>query len=270
METKFLISDIRTQIRLLTVRQREPYLLFKQILGFYPKNLELYQQAIRHKSASIRTEVGSIINNERLEFLGDAVLNVMVADILFKRFPKLNEDFLTRTRSKIVQRQSMNRIALELGLDKLLLTSALPTDYSPLSIYGNALEALIGAIYLDQGYRRCKKFLEEKIILEHIDIDRISNIEENFKSTLLEWCQHEKMKATFETVQLAEKSAKNAHFKATVIVNDMKVGEGSGLSKKDAQQKAAMEAMGSIKNPDRLLLEELRAKKKATIKESSK
>lgn len=243
-------------------------MLFKKILGFYPYHLSLYEQAFRHKSASTRTEQGTPINNERLEFLGDAVLDVMVADILFKKFPSANEDFLTRTRSKIVQRQSMNRIALALGLDKMLISSALPHDLSPLSIYGNALEALIGAIYLDQGYRRCKKFLEEKIISTHIDLERITHLEENFKSSLLEWCQQEKMKASFQTVEHSDKSSKHSYFEAAALVYDIEVGNGQGLSKKEAQQKAAKEAMASIKNPDRVLLDELRAKRKVILNES--
>jgi ribonuclease III len=267
MEVKYLISDILSQIRLLTVRQKEPYLLFKGILGFYPNRLSLFEQAFRHRSATTHTENGTPINNERLEFLGDAVLDVMVADILFKKFPLANEDFLTRTRSKIVQRQSMNRIALTLGLDKLLISSALPHDLSPLSIYGNALEALIGAIYLDQGYRRCKKFLEDKIIETHIDFDRITNLEENYKSSLLEWCQQEKMKASFQTVEQNDKTPKHSYFEAIALIYDIKVGNGQGLSKKEAQQKAAEEAMASIKNPDKVLLNTLRAKRKVILNE---
>ena len=239
MEAKFLISDILIRIRLLTVRQKEPYLLFHSILGFYPKNLRLYEQAFRHKSASVRSIDGIRINNERLEFLGDAVLNVLVTDILFKKFPLLGEDFLTRSRSNIVQRRTLNKIALDLGLDKLLLTAALSSEFPHQSVYGNALEALMGAIYLDQGYRRCKQFLEKRILDEYLDLERVAQTEQNFKSALLEWCQQKRSKLVFETSEIQQANPKLARFQAIAIIDGIIVGQGQGLSKKEAQQTAS-------------------------------
>ena len=253
MESRRLIYNLIKSIRLLTVKQREPYLLFRKILGFYPRKIELYEQAFRHKSLSIITEEGVLLNNERLEFLGDAVLNVLVADILFHQFKNEKEDFLSKTRSKIVQRNSLNKIALELGLDKLIVTST-PENLPHNSIYGNALEALIGAIYIDQGYRSCKYFLEKRIIERYIDIERISNIYVNFKSLLLEWCQHQKLPIYFDTEELQKKEKETAKFKACAYVNNNLLGEGDGSSKKEAQQKAAKMAMSKIeKDPENII-----------------
>jgi len=249
MEAKRLISDLLLQIRLLTVKQKEPYLLFHRMLGFYPVKLALYQQALRHKSLSVRTDEGLLINNERLEYLGDAVLNVIVADILFKQFPAANEEFLTKTRAKIVQRQSLNKIAMELGLNTLILSSASSTPDAHLSIYGNALEALIGAIYLDQGYRRCKRFLEKNILERHIDLEGVVSTEENFKSVLLEWSQQEKLTAEFLMTELNKSSAKDPRFRAVALINSIRFGQGEGLSKKEAQQKAAKETLTYINDP---------------------
>lgn len=260
MEAKRLITDLLIQIRLLTVKQKEPYLLFHRMLGFYPVRLELYQQALRHKSLSVRTDDGLVINNERLEYLGDAVLNVIVADILFKQFPAANEEFLTKTRAKIVQRQSLNKIAMELGLNTLILSSASSTPDTHLSIYGNALEALIGALYLDQGYRRCKRFLEKKILERYIDLEGVVSTEENFKSALLEWSQQEKLTAEFLMTELSKSSAKGPRFRAVALINGISFGQGEGLSKKEAQQKAAREAITYIQDPSVNLAELLREK----------
>lgn len=267
MEAKRLISDLLIQIRLLTVKQKEPYLLFHRILGFYPIRLDLYQQALRHKSLSVRSNDGMLINNERLEYLGDAVLNVIIADILFKQYPAANEEFLTKTRAKIVQRQSLNKIAMSIGLNNLILSSATPTTDSHLSIYGNAFEALIGAIYLDQGYRRCKRFLEKKILDRHIDLEGVASTEENFKSALLEWSQQERLTVEFLMTELGKKAAKDPRFRAVALINGISFGQGDGLSKKEAQQKAAKEALAYIKDSSIDLKELLKERPSVIVEE---
>jgi ribonuclease-3 len=240
MARQFLIKDILLQMRLLTVKQKEPYLLFRGLLGFYPRRIDLYELALRHKSTSILSEDGLLLNNERLEFLGDAVLNVLVSDILFHRFDTQKEGFLTKTRSRIVQRESLNRMAIELGLDKLIIaTPAVNTPH--LSIYGNALEALIGAIYTDQGYRRCRQFLEKQLIARFIDLDNLVSTDANFKSTLLEWSQREKIAIQFETKEFVNDGLKQFH--AVVLQQGNMLGEGMGHSKKEAQQHASKEAL---------------------------
>lgn len=239
MEAKRLISKSFNIIRLRTVKQREPYLLFKEILGFKPKDTSLYEMALRHRSASLKTAAGERINNERLEFLGDAVLNVVVSDYLYQMFPGLDEDFLTRTRSKIVQRKTLNRIALQLGLDKMLLSTAFSQDVNHVSVYGNAFEALIGAIYLDKGYAKCKHFLEQAIIEKYIDIHKIAKTEQNFKSLLLEYCQQHKLEIDFRTEEKNMLKDKSERFFTQIFIQQEIKGEGYGMSKKESQQKAS-------------------------------
>jgi ribonuclease III len=239
MEAKRLISKSLNKIRLRTVKQREPYLLFKNILGFTPKDTSLYEMALRHRSASLKAPGGERINNERLEFLGDSVLNVVVTDYLYQMFPNLDEDFLTRTRSKIVQRKTLNRIALQLGLDKMLLSTAFSQDVNHVSVYGNAFEALIGAIYLDKGYAKCKHFLEHSIIEKYIDIQKIAKTEQNFKSLLLEYCQQQKIEIEFKTEERDVSTDKSERFISQIFINQEMKGEGFGMSKKEAQQKAS-------------------------------
>ena len=149
------------KIRLLFRKDRESYFCFYRILGFFPRDIKVYQQALLHKSISMRSEKGRPINNERLEFLGDAILDAIVGDIVYRHFEGRREGFLTNTRSKIVQRETLNKLAVEIGLDKLVKYSTRSSSHNSY-MYGNAFEAFIGAIYLDQGYDRCKQFMEEK------------------------------------------------------------------------------------------------------------
>lgn len=176
------------KIRLLFRKDKRSYLCFYKILGFFPHNIQIYQQALLHKSTSIRSEKGRPLNNERLEFLGDAILDAIVGDIVYKHFDGRREGFLTNTRSKIVQRETLNKLAVEIGLDKLVKYSTRSSSHNSY-MYGNAFEAFIGAIYLDQGYDRCKQFMEEKIFKNYIDLDKMSRKEVNFKSKLIEWSQ---------------------------------------------------------------------------------
>ncbi len=245
MDPKFLINDIIYKIRLLTVKQKEPYLLFHKILGFYPKNIELYELALRHKSLSTRDDKGLKLNNERLEFLGDSVLNTLVSDILFKHYKNASEGFLSKTRARIVQRDSINKIAVEFGLNNLVVTNT-SFETTHLTIYGNALEALIGAIYLDQGYRRCRQFLEQKIFDQFIDIESIASFDANFKSALLEWGQKEKNNVEFITEEAAINSENDFRFVAKVMLNDKQISSGSGKTKKEAQQNASKNALEHI------------------------
>jgi len=246
MAGKFLIHDSLLRMRLLTAKQKEPYLLFYNLLGFYPRHIELYELALRHKSSSVRNDDGILLNNERLEFLGDAVLNLLVSDILFNQFKNQKEGFLSKTRAKIVRRESLNRIAAELGLNELTVT-AQSLDTPHISIYGNALEALIGAIYTDQGYDRCKHFIEKKIISQFIDIQAVASSDVNYKSALLEWSQQHKADLTIQTDELANQGKKSFQFCARVLLNGTLIGEGCGFSKKEAHQQAAKKAMEEIK-----------------------
>ena len=235
------------KIRLLFRKDKGSYFCFYKILGFYPRNIQLYQQALLHKSTSIRSEKGRPLNNERLEFLGDAILDAIVGDIVYKHFEGRREGFLTNTRSKIVQRETLNKLAVEIGLDKLVKYSTRSSSHNSY-MYGNAFEAFIGAIYLDQGYERCKRFMEEKIFKNYIDLDKMSRKEVNFKSKLIEWSQKSKVEVSFELIEQFLDEDYNPMFHTEIRIEGISAGKGTGYSKKESQQNAAQAALKKIKN----------------------
>ena len=241
-----MIKAIIRNIRLLTGSRKEPFLLFHKILGFYPYRIEYYQLAVRHRSVSVPTDDGHLLSNERLEFLGDAVLNSVVTDILFRRYENEREGFLTNTRSKIVKRDTLNRLAFELGLDKLMQASKHVNTHTNNNIYGNALEALMGAIYLDYGYKQCKKFVEQRLITPFMDIDKIADGEVNFKSKIIEWSQKHKINVDFVLVKDELLSANKHVFHTSVMIGDRIMCEATGQSKKESQQNAARLALQKI------------------------
>jgi ribonuclease-3 len=234
------------KIKRLFSKKEEPYLSLYRILGFYPNNLQLYEQALIHRSSSIETEEGKRTNNERLEFLGDAVLGAIVADIIFKQFPNRKEGFMTNTRSKIVQRESLNRIAIEMGLDKLIVLSAKINSHNSY-IYGNAIEALVGAVYLDQGYRKCQAFVKERIIDRYVPLNKIIRKEVNFKSLLIEWSQKNKLEIVFELIETYKDKEGSPVFQSSVSLMGTSLGKGTGYTKKESQQSAAKIALKRIR-----------------------
>lgn len=242
-----MFSNITDKIRLLFRKDKEPYLCFYKMLGFYPRNIEIYQQALLHKSSSIKSGKGRLLNNERLEFLGDAILDAVVADIVYKKFEGKREGFLTNTRSKIVQRETLNRVAVQIGLDKLIKYTTKQSSHNSY-MCGNAFEALIGAIYLDRGYRACKKFMEERIINQYLNLEKISRKEVNFKSKLIEWSQKNKFNIEFNLTGQSVDEAQNPIFETQVTVENIAAGTGKGYSKKESQQEAAHETLAKIKN----------------------
>lgn len=237
------------RIRLLFHKERESYFCFYRILGFFPRNLKVYQQALLHKSTSLRSEEGRPINNERLEFLGDAILDAIVGDIVFKHFEGKREGFLTNTRSKIVQRETLNKLAVEIGLDKLVKYASRSSSHNSY-MYGNAFEAFIGAIYLDQGYDRCKQFIEQKIFKQYIDLDKMSRKEMNFKSKLIEWSQKHKVEVSFELIEQFIDHENNPMFQTEVRIEGLPGGTGTGYSKKESQQNAAQMALKKLKSDE--------------------
>lgn len=237
-----LIDAIRLPFR----KEKELYRAFRNMLGFYPRKISFYQEALMHKSMSAHAKSGAPINNERLEFLGDAVLGAVIGEIVFHHFPRKREGFLTNTRSKIVQRESLGKLAVEIGLDKLLrINESNHTHNNYLA--GNAFEALIGAIYLDRGFAYCKSFITNKILQRIIDIDKVAYQEVNFKSKLLEWCQ--KHKVTLEYVLLDETKAEDGSplFNSMVVINGQECGRGKGYSKKESHQKASKNALHRLR-----------------------
>ncbi len=237
------------KIRLLFHKDRESYFCFYKILGFFPRNIRFYEQALLHKSTSIRSEKGRPLNNERLEFLGDAILDAIVGDIVYKHFEGRREGFLTNTRSKIVQRETLNKLAVEIGLDKLVKYSTRSSSHNSY-MYGNAFEAFIGAIYLDQGYERCKQFMEKKILKNYIDLDKMSRKEVNFKSKLIEWSQKTKMEVSFELIEQFLDQDYSPMFHTEVRIESLSAGTGTGYSKKESQQNAAQMALKKIKSDE--------------------
>lgn len=242
-----MFSNITNRIRLLFRKDRESYLRFYRILGFYPKDISIYEQALLHKSSSVKSDKGRLLNNERLEFLGDAILDAVVADIVYKKFEGKREGFLTNTRSKIVQRETLNRVAIEIGLDKLIKYTARQSSHNSY-MCGNAFEALIGAIYLDRGYRACKYFIEHRIIGPYLDLENISRKEVNFKSKLIEWSQKNRFEVTFELITQSHDQHLSPTFESEVLIEGISGGKGTGYSKKESQQMAAHEALTKIKS----------------------
>ena len=241
-----MFSNFTDRIRLFFRKDKEPYLCFYKMLGFYPRNIEIYQQALLHKSSSIKAGKGRLLNNERLEFLGDAILDAIVADIVYKKFEGKREGFLTNTRSKIVQRETLNRVAVEIGLDKLIKYTTRQSSHNSY-MCGNAFEALIGAIYLDRGYRACKKFMEERIINQYLNLEKISRKEVNFKSKLIEWSQKNKFCVEFNLIEQSLDSDQNPIFETQITVENIPAGTGKGYSKKESQQEAAHATLTKIK-----------------------
>jgi ribonuclease-3 len=211
----------------------------KNIFGFRPKNLHLYKLAFRHKSAN-KDVNGIKVNNERLEYLGDAVLSSIIADYLFKKFPYKGEGFLTEMRSKIVCRSNLEKLSRKLALDKLIESS--PDIMSAAkSMRGDAFEAFIGAMYLDKGYKFTRKIIIKRVINIHIDIDNLEQTETNFKSRLIEWAQKEKKEVDFKVV--TEKGQKNSkQYEIAVYVDDKAISNAIDFSIKGAEKIAAEKA----------------------------
>ena len=245
-------SFVKT-IRLFFDPKKESYFALKRILGFFPNDISFYEEALLHKSSTnIR---GAYRNNERLEFLGDAILDAVIADIVFKKYKNQNEGFLTNTRSKIVKRETLDRISGNLGLNKLVISS--PHIHSQKNhIMGNALEAFIGAVYLDQGYYKTYRFIERKIISAYINIDALAKKEVNFKSKLLEWCQKNRVQMDYELMENFTDKENNPVFQSQVLLNGVLAGAGTGYSKKESHQQAACEALNKI-NSNRIFVQEV-------------
>jgi ribonuclease-3 len=221
----------------------------KQITGVSPLNLSSYKQSLRHHSiASKIHNSGSKDSNERLEFLGDAVLNSVIAEYLFKKYPYKDEGFLTELRSKIVSRVSLNDLALKIGLSELVEydRKSMQNINVRNSIFGNALEAFIGAVFLDKGFKKSKYFIIEKLLRMHIDVDKLQQTEKNFKGRLIEYTQKSGMNLDFKVGELAH--GKQKIFKVSAIVNKKIFGEAEHTNKKQAEQQASEKAIELLKN----------------------
>ncbi|MDD4847657.1 MAG: ribonuclease III [Bacteroidales bacterium] len=213
------------------------YEKIKSIYGFYPRNIFLYKLALRHRSVAIEINSGIKVSNERLEYLGDAVLGSIVADYLFKKFPLKGEGFLTEMRSKIVSRESLNKLSITLGLADLVQYNT-ENNCQSKSMLGDTFEALVAAIYLDKGYKFCQSILINNIMLTHFDIEELISYQLNYKSKLLEWSQHNKKKLEFRLMDTSMKGKKK-NYKVTVFVDNTELATSFDFSIKSAEKAAA-------------------------------
>ena len=252
-------GNLKDRVRLLFRKDKESYLCFYRMLGFYPHDIRIYEQALLHKSSSVKTEKGRPLNNERLEFLGDAILDAVIGDIVYQKFEGKREGFLTNTRSKIVSRESLNRIAEQIGLLKLIKFNTRQSAHNSY-MGGNAFEALVGAIYLDRGYEYCKFFMEHRIIGKYIDLNKVSRKEVNFKSKLIEWTQKNKVEIVFDLIDQSYDEFNSPVFESEVLIEGIHACKGKGYSKKESQQVASHDTLNRIKK-DSAFLESIFAAK---------
>ena len=276
-----MIMNLLDRMKFPFRRNKEFLSALYDILGFYPHNIDIYRLAFAHKSMSGRRQPEAApsrdrrrrgarpeqpakpLNNERPEYLGDAVLETVVSDIVFHHFPTRREGFLTATRSKIVQRESLNRLAAEMGLERLIQASQ-GTHLAHTNIGGNAFEALMGAIYLDRGFKHCYWFIAHRVIGHYIDLDTVADKEVNFKSKLLEWSQKNRINLSFRD----QSNGEDAGFRTTVVIEGIQVSKGAARSKKEAHQQAAHEALKRMRSDEKFYDSPFRAKEKRTAMEA--
>jgi ribonuclease-3 len=229
-------------------KKKSEYRKLKRLTGYVPFNIDLFNRAFRHNSASKKVPNTNIKNsNERLEYLGDAVLDVIIAEELFRKFPNHGEGFLTEMRSKVVSRKQLSTLAQHMGLTDLLkMSNSLRHNPKAMqNVAGNALEALIGAIYLDKGYKRTRKMVLKKMIKPYIDFDELKTSNDNFKSVLYHFAQRNKQKLEFKVVK-EEGSAHRKNYMVAAMLDGKKISTGSGFSKKNAEQRAAEKACDEL------------------------
>lgn len=232
-------------LRGLLSSDKKLYLQIRNIFGFYPANISLYQLAFRHKSLARKQSNGVKISNERLEFLGDAILDAIVADYLFKLFPYKDEGFLTQMKSKIVSRIHLNKLSVKLGIDKLIRCAQEEGRHNYKSMKGDAFEAFIGALYLDKGFGFTKRIIENRIIRLHVNIEKLLSTDLNFKSKLLEWVQRERKTLEFKGIQEIG-TGYNKQYIVESLIDQVAYGRGQDFSIKAAEQQAAEKALELI------------------------
>ena len=240
------LNNIIDRIKLPFRKEKELFSSLYDILGFYPHNIEYYKQALMHKSIRKRNEKGKPLNNERLEFLGDAVLDAAVGYIVYRHFDGKREGFLTNTRSKLVSRETLGKLANEMGLSQLILSAGHSNSHNSY-VGGNAFEALVGAIYLDRGYDTCMWFWENRVLGKYINLDKVAFKEVNFKSKLLEWSQKNKVRMEYRMLKQKKDDNGSPVFSFQVLLEGVEGEKGSGYSKKEAQQLASKDTLQKLK-----------------------
>ena len=258
-----MLNNIIDRIRLPFRKEKELYSSLYDIIGFYPHDISFYKLALMHKSVMRRNAKGKPVNNERLEFLGDAILDAVVGDIVYQHFPGKREGFLTNTRSKLVQRDTLNKLAQEMGINQLILSSGHTSSHNSY-MGGNAFEALVGAIYLDQGYNACMRFMNKRILAQMINIDKVAYKEVNFKSKLIEWSQKNKVRLSYEQVLQEKDKNGNPIFEFKVVLEGVEGCSGRGFSKKESQQLASKLTLDKLKKKPQFIDEVFAAKANRT------
>lgn len=218
----------------------------KKMLGTRPGNLSLYETAFVHRSASILKNGSERINNERLEFLGDAVLDTILSDYIFEKFPDANEGFMTKLRSKIVNREILNQLAVSVGINDLLKCNVGPGN-SVRNLYGDALEALIGAMFLDKGFKKTRKIFIKNVLNKHLRINDIVNTDNDHKSLVFEWAQKHKHNLTFTYKEEYDFNTRKSVFTSILLIDNKEFGQGLGSSKKEAEQEASAKAWEKLR-----------------------
>lgn len=226
-----MAGSILLALKLRWSRDREYYKIVKDLFGILPNNIELYKLALIHRSASLFLEDGTPINNERLEFLGDAVIEAIVSDYLFIEFPEHDEGFLTQLRSRIVSRSTLNALGIRLGLDKHIIVQG-GGNFAQKHLYGDALEAMMGAIYLDKGYDFANRLFINDILRKYINLGSMTHTETDFKSRLIEWGQKCKRQVAFHTVNGSDFTSQHPTFRSVVTLDGQEIGAGEGGSKR--------------------------------------
>lgn len=219
----------------------------KKILGFSPGNLKLYEIAFIHRSATFTLPDGKKVNNERLEFLGDAILDAILSDYLFEKFPDANEGFMTKIRSRIVNRDVLNQLAVSMGINKILISNV-NSIHPTKNLYGDALEALIGSVFIDKGFKKTKKLFINNVLNKYLDLNVIVNTDSDYKSLVFEWVQKHKSNLIFTYNEEYDFNLKRSVFSTTLIIDKEELGEGHGDSKKEAEQEAACKAWLKLKD----------------------
>lgn len=219
----------------------------KKILGFKPGNLELYEIAFIHRSATFILSDGKKVNNERLEYLGDAVLDAILSDYLFEKFPEANEGFLTKIRSRIVNRDVLNQLALSMGFNKILV-SRINSTHLTKNLYGDAFEALIGSVFLDKGFKKTKNVFIKNVLNKYLDLDQIVKTDTDYKSLVFEWVQKNKSNLIFTYNEEYDFNLKKSVFSTILSIDKEEYGVGHGSSKKEAEQEAASQAWKRLKD----------------------
>ena len=261
--SRSMLNNIIDRIRLPFRKEKELYSALYNIIGFYPHDIGYYKLALMHKSVMKRNAKGKPLNNERLEFLGDAILDAIVGDIVYQHFPGKREGFLTNTRSKLVQRETLNKLAQEMGITQLILSSGHSSSHNSY-VGGNAFEALVGAIYLDKGYDACMRFMNKQILARMINIDKVAYKEVNFKSKLIEWSQKNKVRLAYELVSQMKDKNGNPMFEFKVVIEGVDGCAGKGFSKKESQQQASKLTLDRLKKKPQYIDEIFKAKTNRT------